>query len=71
MKNTLQISSAQYSNKGRKKLNQDFSDIFIPKDHLLLTKGITASIADGISSSKVSGEVRTWPPATVGSHMLG
>lgn len=56
MKNSLQVSIGQYSNKGRKEINQDFNDLFIPKDHLLTTKGIAVALADGISSSKVSQE---------------
>ena len=56
MQNTLQVSIGQYSNKGRKELNQDFHDLFIPADHLLTTKGVAVAIADGISSSKVSQE---------------
>lgn len=56
MKNLLRVSIGQYSHKGRKEINQDFHDLFIPKNHLLTTKGIGVAIADGISSSKVSQE---------------
>ncbi len=56
MQNTLQVSVGQYSNKGRKEINQDFHDLLIPSNHLLTTKGIAIAIADGISSSKVSQE---------------
>lgn len=56
MDNQLEISIGQYSHKGRKELNQDFHEIYIPKDHLLTTKGIAIAIADGISSSEVSQE---------------
>lgn len=54
MQKNLSISYGHYSNAGVKKINQDFCDIFIPKNHLLTTKGITLCLADGISSSNVS-----------------
>ncbi len=56
MKNRLKIVVGQYSNKGRKSSNQDFYDLVIPNNDLLITKGIVVAVADGISSSKVSGE---------------
>lgn len=54
MTNQLNISSGQYSDKGRKGVNQDFHGLYIPDDHLLTSKGIAAVLADGISSSDVS-----------------
>ena len=54
MKNQLKISISQYSDKGRKEVNQDFHDIRIPKEPQLSHKGIAIAIADGISSSDVS-----------------
>lgn len=54
MSNQLKITAGQYSDKGRKKINQDFHGIYIPKEPLLSTKGIAIAIADGISSSEVS-----------------
>lgn len=54
MKNQLQITSGQYSSKGRKDVNQDFHNIVVPNDHLLKYKGISIALADGISSSAVS-----------------
>lgn len=54
MVSQLGISVGQYSDKGRKKLNQDFHGVTIPKDPLLTSKGIVIAIADGISSSNVS-----------------
>lgn len=54
MVNQLSISIGQYSDKGRKKLNQDFHGVSIPKAPLLTSKGIVIAIADGISSSNVS-----------------
>jgi len=50
----LKISVGQYSDKGRKEINQDFHDACIPSDPLLSSKGIALAIADGISSSDVS-----------------
>ncbi len=50
----LQVSVGQYSDKGRKAVNQDFHGYLCPPRHLLRTKGIAAAIADGISSSAVS-----------------
>jgi serine/threonine protein phosphatase PrpC len=54
MSSTLQISTGQYSDKGRKAVNQDFHGLFIPREPQLSSKGITAALADGISSSDVS-----------------
>jgi serine/threonine protein phosphatase PrpC len=54
MKNQLQISIGQYSDKGRKEINQDFHTISIPEEPLLSSKGIAVALADGISSSDVS-----------------
>ena len=54
MVSQLSISVGQYSDKGRKTLNQDFHSASIPKDPLLTSKGVVIAIADGISSSNVS-----------------
>lgn len=54
MTNPLKISIGQYSDKGRKDVNQDFHGLYIPDDHLLTSKGIAVVLADGISSSDVS-----------------
>ena len=54
MPNQLKISFGQYTDKGRKKINQDFHGIHIPREPLLSSKGIAIGLADGISSSKVS-----------------
>jgi len=56
MNNQLKVSIGQYSSKGRKKINQDFHDVYIPSQPQLTTKGIAVAIADGISSSEVSQE---------------
>lgn len=54
MTNQLQIRIGQYTDKGRKALNQDFYAASIPKEPLLSSKGIAVALADGISSSDVS-----------------
>lgn len=50
----LTVSVGQYSDKGRKRINQDFHGVSLPKLPLLTSKGIVIAIADGISSSNVS-----------------
>ena len=54
MTNQLKISAGQYSDKGRKEINQDFHGIYIPQEPQLSSKGIAIALADGISSSDVS-----------------
>lgn len=54
MSKQLKISVGQHSDKGRKKINQDFHGVFIPKEPLLSSKGVAIALADGISSSEVS-----------------
>ena len=54
MSSQLKISVGQYSDKGRKEINQDFHGIYFPKEPLLSSKGIAIALADGISSSNVS-----------------
>jgi serine/threonine protein kinase/serine/threonine protein phosphatase PrpC len=54
MPGQLAISIGQYSDKGRKEVNQDFHGVLIPEEPLLSLKGIAVVIADGISSSEVS-----------------
>ena len=56
MNKQLKVSVGQYSHKGRKDINQDFHDVYIPKEPQLTNKGIAIAIADGISSSEVSQE---------------
>lgn len=53
MSTQLQVSVGQYSDKGRKKINQDFHGITIPKEPQITSKGIAIALADGISSSDV------------------
>jgi serine/threonine protein phosphatase PrpC len=50
----VKISVGQYSDKGRKEVNQDFYGTLVPTEPLLTTKGIAIAIADGIGSSEVS-----------------
>jgi serine/threonine protein phosphatase PrpC/predicted Ser/Thr protein kinase len=54
MTEQLKISLGQFSDKGRKEVNQDFHGVLVPKEPLLTTKGIAVVLADGISSSDVS-----------------
>lgn len=50
----LTVSIGQYSDRGRKDINQDFHGAYIAKEAQLKAKGIAVAIADGISSSEVS-----------------
>jgi len=54
MSTRLTISAGQYSDQGRKEINQDFHGIYTPEEPLLTSKGIAIALADGISSSQVS-----------------
>lgn len=54
MSGTLKISVGQYSDKGRKEINQDFHGVYMPKEPQLSSKGVAIAMADGISSSTVS-----------------
>ena len=56
MPSQLAISIGQYSDKGRKEINQDFHGALIPEEPLLGLKGIAIVLADGISTSDVSGD---------------
>ncbi|ROZ62142.1 bifunctional protein-serine/threonine kinase/phosphatase [Ramlibacter sp. WS9] len=50
----LKISVGQYSDKGRKEVNQDFYGVLVPQAPLLSSKGVAIALADGIGSSDVS-----------------
>lgn len=52
----LCVSIGQYSAAGAKPVNQDFHGAIIPEGKALALKGITLAVADGISTSAVSGE---------------
>ncbi|MCK5644002.1 MAG: serine/threonine-protein phosphatase, partial [Gammaproteobacteria bacterium] len=54
MSTQLIVSIGQGSDKGCKKLNQDFYGTLLPKEPLLTSKGVAVCLADGISSSDVS-----------------
>lgn len=54
MPKQLAVSVGQFSDKGRKKTNQDFYGMLVPNEPLLSSKGIAIGLADGISSSDVS-----------------
>lgn len=52
----IKVAIGQYSDKGRKELNQDFHGVCLPREPQLSTKGVAVALADGISSSQVSQE---------------
>lgn len=54
MARQLKISLGQYSNRGRKDINQDFHGACVPHEPQLSGKGVAIALADGISSSEVS-----------------
>ncbi len=54
MSRGLKVTIGQYSDKGRKPLNQDFHGAMIPEPPTLGVKGIALAVADGIGSSNVS-----------------
>ncbi|CAD6876908.1 bifunctional protein-serine/threonine kinase/phosphatase [Methylomonas fluvii] len=54
MSGKLSITVGQYSDKGRKALNQDFHGVYMAKEPQLSAKGVAIALADGISSSEVS-----------------
>jgi serine/threonine protein phosphatase PrpC len=51
----LRVSIGQHSDKGRKEVNQDFHGAVTPNEPQLSLKGVAVVLADGISSSQVSG----------------
>ena len=55
MARKLAVSIGQHSSRGRRAVNQDFHGALIPEEPALSTKGIALAVADGISSSGVSG----------------
>ncbi|MBS1139578.1 MAG: bifunctional protein-serine/threonine kinase/phosphatase [Proteobacteria bacterium] len=56
MSRHLRVAVGQYSDRGKKELNQDFHGVCIPREPQLSAKGIAVALADGISSSQVSQE---------------
>jgi serine/threonine protein phosphatase PrpC/tRNA A-37 threonylcarbamoyl transferase component Bud32 len=50
----LRISVGQYSDRGRKAINQDFYGFRAPEEPQLSSKGVAIALADGIGSSDVS-----------------
>ncbi|WP_232433032.1 hypothetical protein [endosymbiont of Ridgeia piscesae] len=55
MSTKLEIDYAFRSEAGVKQNNDDTCNVCIPEDNLLLSKGIAAAIADGVSSSEGGG----------------
>lgn len=56
MSSSLRISAGQCSAKGIKDFNEDACGIRIPDASLLVTKGVAAAIADGVSSAEAGRE---------------
>lgn len=56
MSSHLKVAVGQYSERGRKEVNQDFHGVAMPREPQLSAKGIAIALADGISSSEVSQE---------------
>ena len=56
MASQLKISVGQYSDPGRKEVNQDFYGASQPTGYALASKGLALAIADGISSSQSAAE---------------
>lgn len=54
MASQLKVSVGQFSDRGRKAINQDFHGVYTPREAQLSSKGIAIALADGISSSEVS-----------------
>ncbi|MBL8446346.1 MAG: bifunctional protein-serine/threonine kinase/phosphatase [Zoogloeaceae bacterium] len=54
MAEILRVSLGQYSDKGRKAINQDHHGAVVPGGAQLSSKGIALALADGISSSQVA-----------------
>lgn len=54
MSSALTVTVGQFSDKGRKPLNQDFHGLRLPEPEQQHSKGIALAIADGVSSSEVS-----------------
>ncbi|WP_323813806.1 protein kinase domain-containing protein [Cellvibrio sp. NN19] len=54
MNNPLRFNFGQYSDRGRKEVNQDFHGISTPDTTQLESKGLALAIADGISTSNLS-----------------
>ena len=50
----LAVRVGQYSDRGRKEVNQDFHCATLPEGPLLSSKGVAVAVADGIGSSAVS-----------------
>ena len=54
MSDELAVTVGQYSDKGRKDINQDFHGAVIPDGDTLALKGVAIAIADGVTPSTVS-----------------
>ncbi|GAB3372569.1 protein kinase [Spongiibacter taiwanensis] len=52
----LRCSAAQLSTAGRKPINEDSLGMLIPEGHTVITKGVVAVIADGVSAAEAGKE---------------
>ena len=55
MPRQLKIALGQHTDRGRKEVNQDFHGACVPAEPQLSAKGVAIALADGVSSSSVSG----------------
>ena len=55
MSRHLQVAVGQYSDKGRKELNQDFHGVCIPREPQLSAKGIAVALADAVVGARTCG----------------
>ncbi|MBV1787513.1 bifunctional protein-serine/threonine kinase/phosphatase [Marinobacterium sp. D7] len=56
LRDEIQLSAGQCSDKGRKERNEDCLGFVQPEGNLLTTKGAVAVIADGVSTAEAGGE---------------
>ena len=54
MNNPMRFSCGQFTDRGRKEINQDFHGISTPDTGQLASKGLALAVADGISTSSLS-----------------
>lgn len=56
MMDALRVAVGEFSDPGRKQVNQDAHGVHLPPPAGRVSKGVAIALADGISSSEVSGE---------------
>jgi hypothetical protein len=65
----LRISIGQYSDKGRKEINQDFHGVYIAREPQLSAKGIALALADE-SAAAMSATLQARPPWRVSCRTI-